>query len=301
MRISLTALRAFEATARLSSMSMAAAELRVGLASISRHVSALQARLGVELLRREGRRVVLTPAGRSYFAEITAAFRTINGATANIAAEGAPAGPKLSIACDRSLAQSWLLPRLAGFSAGIPGLSLELSDASEPGGAADIEIVYRRASVAPAPEEIALCEPPMLAIAAVGLGSNHRTLSGLLRAAPLIHSRNREGWRDWLALAGYKGEVPRGGVVMPDKVMAITAAGGGFGVALACRILAEDELASGRCRVILGNGHVMGRFVALQSQRPAVDPALSGAFIAWLRAEMLASIVARQEADLQPA
>ena len=77
MRISLTALRALEPTARLGRMSQAAAELRVGLASVSRHISALQARL----LERNGRRVVLTPAGQEYFGQITAAFGSIVAAT----------------------------------------------------------------------------------------------------------------------------------------------------------------------------------------------------------------------------
>ncbi len=304
MRISLTALRAFEATARLSSMSMAAIELRVGLASISRHVSALQARLGVELLRREGRRVVLTPAGRAYFADITAAFRSINSATDSIAAEGGPRGPKLTIACDRSLAQRWLLPRLPAFWGATPALSLAVLDASDVSNAGvtpDISIVFRSTHQDVAPDEIVLCEPPMLAIASATLPGSLNSLQGLLRTASLVHARSRDQWRDWLALAGHRGETPRGGVVMPDKAMAIDAANEGMGVALGCHVLAGEELASGSCRVLLGEGHVLGRYLAIRAQRPVVDPGLSGSFIDWLREEMLASAQKTSSSIMQPA
>ena len=126
MRISLTALRAFEATARLGSMSQAAVELRIGLASVSRHVSALQARLKVELLVREGRGVVLTPAGRAYFTEITTAFGNIVAATEGVVWRGAAHGPRLTIAAEPCLAQSWLMPRLAEFQALEPAAALVL-------------------------------------------------------------------------------------------------------------------------------------------------------------------------------
>jgi LysR family glycine cleavage system transcriptional activator len=304
MRISLTALRAFESTARLSSMSMAAAELRVGLASVSRHVSALQARLGVELLRREGRRVVLTPAGRAYFADITTAFRSINSATESIAAEAGPRGPRLTVACDRSLAQRWLLPRLAGFCASVPGLSLSVIDpfdADEDAAAADVTVSFRRVQLDTAAEEITLCEPPMLVLASAAMAGNPGTTAALLRSAPLIHARSRDLWRDWLSMARHAGEMPRMGIIMPDKSLAIGAAAEGMGVALACSMMAEPEIQSGRCRVLLGRGHVLGRYVAMRSQRPAVDIGLTGRFVDWLRDEMSATVTTAGETSLLPA
>jgi LysR family transcriptional regulator, regulator of gene expression of beta-lactamase len=48
----LSALRAFEASARHLSFTKAGMELRVGQAAISHQVKALEARLGVELFRR---------------------------------------------------------------------------------------------------------------------------------------------------------------------------------------------------------------------------------------------------------
>ena len=295
MRISLTALRAFEATARHASMSMAAAELRVGLASISRHVSALQARLGVELLRREGRRVALTPAGRAYFAEITAAFRNINTATESISRDRGPRGPKLVIRSDHSLTQRWLLPRLARFSAGVPGLSLHVlgPDAGdETDGAPDIMLAWRHNSVPPAADEVLLCEPGIIAVAA---GPVPAGLAPLLRGTALIHNRSRAVWRDWLSLAGHAGEVPAGGVVVPDKSMGLAAAVEGLGVALTCRIMAAADLDAGRCHQVLPQAFVLGRYVAIPGERLAADPGLTQRFIAWLGQEMDATMQATDQ------
>jgi len=292
MRISLTALRAFEATARLTSMSLASVELRVGLASISRHVSALQARMGVELLRREGRRVVLTPVGRTYFAEITAAFNSINNATARIAGDSAPNGPRLAIACDRSFAQRWLMPRLADFCAQVPGLSLTLTDpkeAVETGCPPDITLSWRRIEVEVTPEEVIVAEPALYAMAASHVAPVS-SLTALLRSHTLIHSGTRDLWRDWLAAAGHGGQLPRGGMLVSDKSMALDAASCGMGIALVCSVLAEPELLAGQCQIILPNGFALGRYVAARHNRPSTDPALIGRFIDWIQAEMREAI-----------
>ncbi len=59
----LAALRAFEAAARLQSISRAAQELHVTHGAISRHVRSLEQALGAALFARQGRGLVLTAAG----------------------------------------------------------------------------------------------------------------------------------------------------------------------------------------------------------------------------------------------
>ncbi|MFG7973916.1 LysR family transcriptional regulator, partial [Pseudomonas paraeruginosa] len=60
---SLNALRAFEATARLHSISLAAEELHVTHGAVSRQVRLLEEALGVPLFGKEGRGIKLTDAG----------------------------------------------------------------------------------------------------------------------------------------------------------------------------------------------------------------------------------------------
>jgi LysR family glycine cleavage system transcriptional activator len=60
----LNLLRAFEAVARLGSVSAAANELYVTHSAVSQQIKALEESLGVKLLNRVGRGVALTVAGR---------------------------------------------------------------------------------------------------------------------------------------------------------------------------------------------------------------------------------------------
>jgi len=289
MRVSLTALRAFEATARLGSMSQAAAELRVGLASVSRHISALQARLNVELLAREGRGVVLTPAGRAYFAEITAAFSSIATATEGLAWDSAARGPRLSLAVEPCLAQRWLLPRLRRFRDSEPGLTVQLVAAGpepEAGAPPDVTLAWRRDLSRLEAGASVLAEPRVVALAAVG-APEPASLSALVRGATLVHQRTPEAWQRWLALSGHNGEPPRAGMLVPDKIWALNAAAGGLGLALACQVLAQPEIEAGRCRAVLGQGHLMGGYVAVQSTRPpAQEDGVAARFVDWVAAEL---------------
>ena len=63
-------LLAFEAVARLGSVSLAARERRTSASAISRHVRGLERSLGVELFARSGRGNVLTENGRAYFVAV---------------------------------------------------------------------------------------------------------------------------------------------------------------------------------------------------------------------------------------
>jgi len=69
----LNALRAFESTARLGSVSRAAAELHVTHGAVSRQLRALEEHLGVALLASDGRGVKLTDAGLRLSAAAAAA------------------------------------------------------------------------------------------------------------------------------------------------------------------------------------------------------------------------------------
>ena len=61
----LAALRAFEAVARLGSLSRAAAELHVTKSAVSHQLRALETDLGVRLLQRSTRRFAVTDVGTS--------------------------------------------------------------------------------------------------------------------------------------------------------------------------------------------------------------------------------------------
>ena len=66
----LSALQAFEASARLGSFSRAAEELSLTHSAVYRQVASLEARLGVQLFTRVRRRIALTEHGAEYAGRI---------------------------------------------------------------------------------------------------------------------------------------------------------------------------------------------------------------------------------------
>src|SRR6478752_2353995 len=76
-RVSLNALRAFEATARHCSFSAAAEELAVTHGAVSRQVRMLEETFGVSLLRRTGHGAELTPEGHRLAAGLKRGFDEI--------------------------------------------------------------------------------------------------------------------------------------------------------------------------------------------------------------------------------
>src|SRR5262247_1321988 len=122
----LNALRAFEVAARHNSFTGAATELRVSHAAVSRHVRALEGRLGVTLFRRAKRGVELTDDGRRYLKAVSAAFEAIAEATEALAK---PKDVRVRVSVEPAFAGRWLIHRLGRFQAAHPDVDVVL-DAS---------------------------------------------------------------------------------------------------------------------------------------------------------------------------
>jgi DNA-binding transcriptional LysR family regulator len=104
---------------------------RLSPASLSKRLARLEERLGVRLLHRTTRRMVLTPAGESLHRDLLAITAALAQAEARITgAQDRPEGP-LRITAPTSFGRMHLAPALAGFLACYPGieLDLDLSDA----------------------------------------------------------------------------------------------------------------------------------------------------------------------------
>ncbi|HEX9857930.1 MAG TPA: LysR family transcriptional regulator [Paracoccaceae bacterium] len=120
----LTALRAFEATARLQSFSAAARALNVTHAAVAQQVRGLEDRLGVELVYRDGRALALTPEGARLAAALNEGFRTIEGGLSDV--QATKPGAPLRVTMTPGFAALWLMPRLGEFWAEHPDITLSL-------------------------------------------------------------------------------------------------------------------------------------------------------------------------------
>ena len=121
---SLNALKAFEAAARLTSFTDAAAELFVTHAAISRHIRELEEYLGTQLFMRTGRGVTLTEAGKRFGEQLTPLFDGLASASREAAAVGA-ARP-LNVSVEPAIASRWLVPRLGRFKELHPDIELNI-------------------------------------------------------------------------------------------------------------------------------------------------------------------------------
>ncbi|MEX5727945.1 LysR family glycine cleavage system transcriptional activator [Rhodovulum iodosum] len=120
----LTALRAFEATARLASFSAAARALNVTHAAVAQQVRALEETLGVTLVQRDGRGMTVTPDGAQLSAALSEGFATIQDGI--VALQQTREGAPLKVSLTPAFAENWLMPRLGAFWAAHPETELAL-------------------------------------------------------------------------------------------------------------------------------------------------------------------------------
>jgi len=118
----LNALPAFEATARLGSMTAAAEELGRTHGAVSKQVAHLSEQLGRPLFERDGVGLRLTPDG----AELAAVLRKSLDEIASVWAllKMRSNNTVLDIGVSATFAMRWLIPRLPGFYERAPGVQL---------------------------------------------------------------------------------------------------------------------------------------------------------------------------------
>lgn len=223
-------LRAFEAAARLGSLTAAAREAGLTQAAVSQQIKALEGRLGAPLLRRQPRGVVLTGAGAELYADVARGLGFLDGALSRFAQPGRQV---LRIACNSSLAIRWLQPRLAKFTETCPEARLQLRSALWPGQAEglrpDVELFLGRAGTAAGTGAVAVLDGAIAGFAAPGAGAD----------AGLIAMTAWEFFEEQPDTSGSVFEVDSCDAALSLAVQ-------GAGIAAAPRILAAAAVADGR-------------------------------------------------------
>ncbi|CAN7209426.1 LysR substrate-binding domain-containing protein [Caulobacter sp. LjRoot300] len=244
----LSAIRIFEAAARLKSFTRAADELGVSQAAVSWQVKALEQRLDQPLFTRLPREVALTPAGERLSRAASEAMSILRTAVSDLVdtEEGV-----LSITTVQSVGGHWLAPRLGGFQIAHPRIAVRLDASSrlvdlqrEPfdlalrAGGGDWPGMEAHFLIPSA--QTVLCTPDLLA----RLGGP-ATPADLLQA-PRIGAP--EFWSAWFDAAG----VDAAGDHAPPRLSAdaqaleVATALAGQGVALGSPIFFAQEIAQGR-------------------------------------------------------
>ncbi|MCB5175584.1 MULTISPECIES: LysR family transcriptional regulator [Microvirga] len=121
-----TGMQVFVRVAALGSFSAAARSLDLSQTMVTKHVVALESRLGVKLLHRSTRRLVLTEAGRSYLASCERILADIEEAEASASLDRVEPRGTLRLNVPLTFGFRRIVPALATFSRLYPAVEVDL-------------------------------------------------------------------------------------------------------------------------------------------------------------------------------
>jgi len=246
----LQTLRAFEATARLSSMTLAAAELHVTHGAISRQIRKLEEHLGVTLFVRLTRQIILTEEGAEFHHAVTRILGELTRESERLR-QRSPANC-IRISTTVSFASKWLAPRLGRFRQRYPDVDIQLDvtdiNVDLHDGQTDAAIRYGAGSYRSVSSERILDET-VTPVCSPAYREAHHGLTKIkqLSDCVLLHEyRMLANWEAWFEMAGEKNFCSHQGILWTLGSMATEAAIRGEGVALGRSALIADDVAAGR-------------------------------------------------------
>ena len=291
---SLSGLLAFDAAARLGSLTLAAKELGRTQSAVSQQVKALEEQIGTRLFHRRPRAIELTYAGRALSLAVTQALEGIDKTVADISRKREPNVIRLT--AYHSFALLWLIPRLGRFNLQYPEIDVRLNaddriiDLAAEG--YDLAIRGGRTDRLPDGVEAIRVEEYMPVYAPLLSPGRDLTVDDLA-AYPLLGYNDGSYWRRWLdgnGLGECCHEVSRryshSGLLVQSAMV-----GGGIGIAPLTN--AADALLDGRLKCIPGVPlRAEQCFYLVAAERPMPKPVEM--FCKWIREEM-----AGMEAELE--
>lgn len=245
----LSAIRVFEAAARLLSFTKAAAELGMTQAAVSYQIKLLEQRLGAPLFLRRPRALVLTEAGQWLAPRTTEAFDALREAYSRF---GEREEGSLVVNTMHTFAAQWLAPRLGTYQLAHPRTSVRLETTTRvvDFSREEVDIVIRSGKgVWPGLVSYRLIDvafTPMVAPALAKRVGGLRTPADLLKV-PLLDTTDR-WWNMWFDTHG----LPRDALEREDQpsimlqTITASAAMAGHGAALLIPEFFELEIAAGR-------------------------------------------------------
>ncbi|MGE0565915.1 MAG: LysR substrate-binding domain-containing protein [Pseudolabrys sp.] len=302
-------MESFVRVVRAGSFTVAAHQLGLSRALVSRQIGDLEARLGVRLLNRTTRSLSLTEEGRHYLDFCERMFRDIESSERAITgARSEPAGT-LRLAAPKSFGTAYLSDAIIAFAKAYPRLrvSLELENTSLRRSHDFIErgldlalCISSRSAPAIAGREIAMvdwsvCAAPDYLDRAEKLTSP----ADLARHACLVHlnaASNDHVWR----FEGAKGPMSvkvRGAFHSNSALVLRKAALAGLGVAMVPHYSVAEDVEQGRLVAVLPRYRVASRPLLAIYPRTAATPRKIEAFVDFLADWMASNAIGHRPAS----
>jgi len=248
--LNLRALQTFNMVAKTGNLTRAAGRLGVTQGAVSHQVRALEKGVGFQLLVRHAFGVSLTERGRKLFQSTEPAFRLLESGLEDVSRRVKK--HNLMISLPTALATKWFVPRLATFKERHPDINLFLDTTDDliDFETSEVDIAIRFAR----PREgnfhfSKIRDEVLVAVASPHLLSEvrKRKRSPVLHDFPILEDTFDSRWDQWIELSGLSPARPMNSTIRySDSAVMISAAVNGQGLALARKIMVEDDLAHGR-------------------------------------------------------
>ncbi|NVJ91736.1 MAG: transcriptional regulator GcvA [Methylocystaceae bacterium] len=244
-----TALQCFEASARHLNFTYAAKELNLTQSAVSHQVRNLETFLGVEMFKRVGKRLMLTPQGEGYAKDVAQNMDALEASTLSVMTRSQPANI-LNLGTLPTFGSHWLIPKLADFAKKHPEIQLNLETGTEAFDVhhsnLDLAIQFGN-GVWPDTVAHKIVEESTVAVCTPALLDEVTDLEPQdVQSFPLLRLKSRSSaWLDWMQAQGITPAGFISGPCFEQFDMLIRAARAGLGVAVLPTIFVEDELESG--------------------------------------------------------
>lgn len=299
----LSAIRVFEAAARLENFTAAGQELGMTQAAVSYQVKLLEERLGISLFQRTGRKVALTEKGRDIAPILTRAFDQMRQGFAALTQDHSAV---LSISCTNSFAHLWLAPRIGAFQMRHPGLAVRImaDDAVVDLAREGIDLAVRGGRGEwPGLEATLLTHNRLVPMCSPGWLDRHGPIADAqaLHALPRL-SPDDMWWHEWFAAMGVEADPADGppGIALDSQVMEGRAAIAGQGIAILNHFLWKVEVEAGQLvEAVPSYVREIASYWLVYPPHARNAPKIK-AFRDWISAEFATAIAADPEARFLP-
>lgn len=248
----LSALRGFEAAARLGSFSKAASELHMTQSAISHQIKLLEEFFDQPLFKRINRAVELTDAGADFLETTTKSLDILAQGSYRLEFYKKPGS--VVVTTTPAFAAKWLIPRLPDLREHHPVIdpwihTTDVQDSLEHS-EVDIGIWYGHGDWSGV-EALKLFDDAVTPLYAPTMKIRGKDIEqpADLRNQVLIHVEQverREDWRSWFSLANVEETDTVTGLNLSDTGLALECAASGQGVVLGSKILAADLIKQGQ-------------------------------------------------------
>lgn len=265
-----TALHTFHLAVRFQSLKRTAAYLHVTESAVSHQIKRLEAQLGYALFYKSGRQLKATPEGERLSNELAAPFDHIDQLLATAPDKN---NRPITVYCQPSLIEPWLLPRLLAFKETQPDYEFAINyHSSAPEYLDEYSLCigsheegnsspYIRTRILSG-ETIPVCSPIYMVRFTQPISSME------MLEADLLHDHQQDSWQAWFATQGLALNKPTQ-LLYEDFHLLKMATIAAQGIALCPQTLIQEDLDNGILVALSTQKGNIGRYYAIEHNQYA--------------------------------